>query len=80
MSSASQQSPGGSGGFPCWRQGCCRPAGHRRVVKGDDYKMEEVVGREIVEGYGGKVALVPIVKGLSTSSTVDKILQANRGN
>jgi D-beta-D-heptose 7-phosphate kinase/D-beta-D-heptose 1-phosphate adenosyltransferase len=50
------------------------------LVKGDDYKLEDVVGREIVEGYGARVALIPIVKGLSTSRTVDKILQANRGN
>jgi D-beta-D-heptose 7-phosphate kinase/D-beta-D-heptose 1-phosphate adenosyltransferase len=50
------------------------------LVKGDDYKLEDVVGREIVEGYGARVALIPIVKGLSTSVTVDKILQANRGN
>ena len=50
------------------------------LVKGDDYKLEDVVGREIVEGYGARVALIPIVKGLSTSSTVDKILSANRGN
>ena len=45
------------------------------LVKGDDYKLEDVVGREIVEGYGARVALIPIVKGLSTSRTVDKILQ-----
>ncbi|MCH8932098.1 MAG: D-glycero-beta-D-manno-heptose-7-phosphate kinase [Nitrospina sp.] len=50
------------------------------LVKGDDYKLEDVVGREIVEGYGARVVLIPIVKGLSTSSTVDQILQANRGN
>jgi D-beta-D-heptose 7-phosphate kinase/D-beta-D-heptose 1-phosphate adenosyltransferase len=50
------------------------------LVKGDDYKMEDVVGREIVESYGARVALIPIVKGLSTSMTVDKILEANRGN
>jgi D-beta-D-heptose 7-phosphate kinase/D-beta-D-heptose 1-phosphate adenosyltransferase len=50
------------------------------LVKGDDYKLEDVVGREIVEGYGARVALIPIVKGLSTSRTVDKILEANRGN
>ncbi len=48
------------------------------LVKGDDYTIDEVVGREIVEGYGGEVALVPIVKGLSTSSTVDQILQQHK--
>ncbi|CAI2717162.1 D-glycero-beta-D-manno-heptose-7-phosphate kinase [Nitrospina watsonii] len=48
------------------------------LVKGDDYKIEQVVGREIVEGYGGKVALVPIVKGLSTTNTLDQILQHHK--
>ena len=48
------------------------------LVKGDDYKIDEVVGREIVEGYGARVELVPIVKGLSTSDTVAKILKNNK--
>ena len=48
------------------------------LVKGDDYKIDEVVGREIVEGYGARVELVPIVKGLSTSGTVAKILENNK--
>ncbi|MBI5428152.1 MAG: D-glycero-beta-D-manno-heptose-7-phosphate kinase [Nitrospinae bacterium] len=49
------------------------------LVKGDDYKIDEVVGREIVEGYGARVALIPIVKGLSTTSTVEKILENHKG-
>ncbi|MGP0565417.1 D-glycero-beta-D-manno-heptose-7-phosphate kinase [Nitrospina sp. 32_T5] len=48
------------------------------LVKGDDYKIDQVVGREIVESYGGKVALVPIVKGLSTTNTLDQILQHHK--
>jgi D-beta-D-heptose 7-phosphate kinase/D-beta-D-heptose 1-phosphate adenosyltransferase len=44
------------------------------LVKGDDYKVDEVVGREIVEGYGARVELIPIVHGLSTTGTVEKIL------
>ncbi len=44
------------------------------LVKGDDYKIDEVVGREIVEGYGARVELIPIVHGLSTTGTVEKIL------
>jgi D-beta-D-heptose 7-phosphate kinase/D-beta-D-heptose 1-phosphate adenosyltransferase len=43
------------------------------VVKGGDYTPETVVGREIVEGYGGRVEIVPILEGYSTSSIVDKI-------
>ncbi len=48
------------------------------LVKGNDYKIGEVVGREIVEAYGGKVELIPVVKGLSTTNTVDKILASQK--
>ena len=48
------------------------------LVKGDDYNIDEVVGREIVEGYGARVELIPIVKGLSTTNTVDQILEKHR--
>ncbi len=48
------------------------------LVKGDDYALDEVVGREIVEGYGARVELLPIVKGLSTTKTVEKILENHR--
>ena len=42
--------------------------------------MNEVGGREIVEGYGAKVELIPIVKGLSTTNIVDKILENHKSN
>ncbi len=48
------------------------------LVKGDDYKINEVVGREIVEGYGARVELIPIVKGLSTTNTVEQILEKHK--
>ena len=48
------------------------------LVKGDDYRIDEVVGREIVEGYGARVELIPIVKGLSTTKTVEKILENHK--
>ena len=48
------------------------------LVKGDDYKIDEVVGREIVEGYGAHVQLIPIVKGHSTTMTLEKILANHR--
>jgi rfaE bifunctional protein nucleotidyltransferase chain/domain len=43
------------------------------LVKGADYAGREVVGRELVEGYGGRVELVPLVEGYSTSSLVQRI-------
>ena len=48
------------------------------LVKGDDYAIDEVVGREIVEGYGAKVELIPIVEGLSTTNIVAKILESHK--
>ncbi len=45
------------------------------LVKGDDYKIDDVVGREIVEGYGAKVEFIPIVQGHSTTQTLKRILE-----
>jgi len=44
------------------------------LVKGGDYQMEEVVGRELVESWGGRVALAPIVEGISTSAILNRVL------
>ena len=44
------------------------------LVKGGDYRVEEVVGRELVEARGGRVELVQFVDGRSTSRIIDKIL------
>lgn len=46
------------------------------LVKGGDWKLEEVVGREEVEGSGGKVVLIPYLRGYSTSALIKKILTA----
>ena len=50
------------------------------LVKGDDYKIDEVIGRIIVEGYGARVELVPIVAGLSTTKTLEKIHEKYKKN
>ena len=44
------------------------------LVKGGDYKVDEVVGKNIIEGYGGKVEIVPFIKGYSTSGIVKRII------
>lgn len=46
------------------------------LVKGGDYRMDEVVGGEFVEGYGGRVVVVPEVKNRSTTNIVEKIRAA----
>ncbi len=45
------------------------------LVKGADYRPEEVVGREIVEQHGGRVVLLPLVPGYSTSKIIERIRQ-----
>lgn len=45
------------------------------LVKGADYRLEEVVGREIVEGYGGRVELIPLVENRSTSKLIKTIVE-----
>jgi len=42
------------------------------LVKGADYKREDVVGREIVEALGGEVILIELVPGHSTSAMVER--------
>ena len=43
------------------------------LVKGSDWNIEQVVGKEFVESHGGDVVLAPFVEGKSTTSTIDKI-------
>jgi ADP-heptose synthase, bifunctional sugar kinase/adenylyltransferase len=43
------------------------------LAKGDDYTEEQVVGASEVKSWGGKVALIPIVPGRSTSNIIGKI-------
>src|SRR5664279_912876 len=42
------------------------------LVKGSDYKREDVVGHAIVEALGGEVILIEIVPGHSTSAMVER--------
>lgn len=43
------------------------------LAKGGDWKRGEIVGREIVESYGGKVLVVPYMKAHSTSRLLQRI-------
>ena len=44
------------------------------LVKGADYKRKDVVGGDFVEEIGGKVLLVELESGYSTSDTIAKIV------
>ena len=43
------------------------------LVKGSDYKPENIVGYDIVTAKGGKVVTVDLVEGYSTTGTIQKM-------
>jgi D-glycero-beta-D-manno-heptose 1-phosphate adenylyltransferase len=45
------------------------------LVKGGDYGVSDIHGREEVEAAGGKVISLPFVQGSSTTSMIDKMKQ-----
>jgi D-beta-D-heptose 7-phosphate kinase / D-beta-D-heptose 1-phosphate adenosyltransferase len=49
------------------------------LVKGSDYKLDEVVGRDTVEGSGGCVRTVDLVEGASSTSIIERIVNASGG-
>ena len=44
------------------------------LAKGGDWKLEEIVGRELVESLGGRVVRVRLREGFSTSALIERIL------
>jgi len=47
------------------------------LVKGGDYREEQVVGREIVQAYGGRILIAPFIPNRSTTSLITRL---NRGD
>src|SRR3989440_9699821 len=43
------------------------------LVKGGDYALDQIHGREEVESAGGRVVSLPFVEGISTSEIVERI-------
>jgi D-beta-D-heptose 7-phosphate kinase/D-beta-D-heptose 1-phosphate adenosyltransferase len=43
------------------------------LVKGADYRMDQVVGGDLVKSYGGKVVLAELAEGHSTTATIRRI-------
>lgn len=43
------------------------------LVKGGDWAVERIVGREVVEARGGIVRTIPVVPGVSTTSLIQRI-------
>lgn len=48
------------------------------LVKGGDYKKDDIVGAKEVEAWGGRVVTVPLVPGTSTSSIIERIRNFTR--
>ena len=43
------------------------------LVKGADYKPEDVVGADVVQAHGGRLVLIPLEAGHSTTGTIQRI-------
>jgi rfaE bifunctional protein nucleotidyltransferase chain/domain len=43
------------------------------LVKGNDYKAEEVVGYDVIKAKGGAVITIPLLEGFSTTKLIEKI-------
>lgn len=43
------------------------------LAKGGDYTIDSIVGADFVQQKGGEVAIIPFVKGYSTTSTIERI-------
>jgi len=50
-----------------------RALGPDILVKGGDWAVDTIVGREVVESRGGKVFAIPFVKNRSTTAVIGKI-------
>jgi rfaE bifunctional protein nucleotidyltransferase chain/domain len=49
------------------------------LVKGGDYSIDEIHGREEVEAAGGRVLSLPFVEGSSTSSIIERVRNSSGG-
>ncbi len=49
------------------------------LVKGGDYTENEVIGAAEVRGWGGRVELVPLVYGYSTTNLIERSEAASAG-
>ena len=45
------------------------------LIKGGDWREEDVVGGDAVRSWGGRVAVMPEIEGASTTNIIEKVLQ-----
>jgi D-beta-D-heptose 7-phosphate kinase/D-beta-D-heptose 1-phosphate adenosyltransferase len=48
------------------------------LVKGGDWKVKDIVGKDIVESHGGKVLSIKMIKGESTRNIIQTVLKRFR--
>jgi D-beta-D-heptose 7-phosphate kinase/D-beta-D-heptose 1-phosphate adenosyltransferase len=48
------------------------------LVKGADWSADNIVGRDVVEARGGAVVRVPLAKGFSSTTLIDKVREVCR--
>jgi rfaE bifunctional protein nucleotidyltransferase chain/domain len=48
------------------------------LVKGGDWPVEKIIGRDVVEARGGTVVNVPYLEGASTTGIIEKIVKVYR--
>jgi D-glycero-beta-D-manno-heptose 1-phosphate adenylyltransferase len=49
------------------------------LIKGADWKINNVVGKEVVEASGGKVLTIPLIPDRSTTGIIERILERFSG-
>lgn len=50
------------------------------LVKGGDWPLDKIIGRDIVEARGGRVVNLPYIEGRSTTGIIEKIIKSYCGN
>ncbi len=48
------------------------------LIKGGDWREEDIVGSDYIKSIGGKVKIIPYIKGYSTTSLIKSILRQGR--
>jgi len=47
------------------------------LAKGGDWSAEKIIGADVVEQAGGRVVVIPYLKGFSSSEIIERILNEN---
>lgn len=46
------------------------------IFKGSEYQQDKVIGYDFIKSYGGRVEIIPLIPGISTTNTISKISEA----